>query len=314
MLPQLVRRVAQGAFVLLLVTMFTFFLVNLAPGGPSSVMRMGSSAEERAALMARMGLDRPLPVQYVDWLGGLVRGDFGTSLTGGDAVGPLIADRLANTVQLGLTVFAMLVLFGTVLGIVAALTHGGWGDFFINLISTIGMSVPDFWFGIMAIFLFAVELGWFPASSTVDAATLGPLELVPYLVLPVAVLSFSLAPNVIRYARTAMLEALGADYVRTARSKGLAGVTVVGKHALRNALIGVVSMLALLLPVLLSGTVVIESVFGWPGLGRLAVDAAMHRNYPIIMGVTVVTGAVVIATNILVDVLYMLIDPRVGRG
>lgn len=314
MLLQLVRRTAQGAVVLLMVTAFTFFLVNLAPGGPSSVMRMGSTAEERAALIARLGLDRPLHIQYADWLGGIVRGDFGRSLTGGDPVGPLVAERLANTVQLGLVVFALLVVFGTTLGIAAALARGGWPDFLINLVATIGMSVPDFWFGIMAIFLFAVELGWLPPSSTVDASSMGPLELLPYLVLPVGVLSFSLAPNVIRYARSAMLEALGADYVRTARSKGLGTLSVVGKHALRNALITVVAMLALLLPVLLSGTVVVETVFGWPGLGRLAVEAAMHRNYPIIMAVTVVSGAIVIATNILVDAVYMMIDPRIAHA
>lgn len=314
MLLQLVRRTAQGGVVLLMVTAFTFFLVNLAPGGPSSVMRMGSTAEERAALIARLGLDRPLHVQYADWLGGIVRGDFGRSLTGGDPVGPLVAERLANTVQLGLVVFALLVVFGTILGIAAALARGGWPDFVINLVSTIGMSVPDFWFGIMAIFLFAVELGWLPPSSTVDSSSMGPLELLPYLVLPVGVLSFSLAPNVIRYARSAMLEALGADYVRTARSKGLGTLSVVGKHALRNALITVVAMLALLLPVLLSGTVVVETVFGWPGLGRLAVEAAMHRNYPIIMAVTVVSGAIVIATNILVDAVYMMIDPRIAHA
>lgn len=314
MLLQLVRRMAQGAVVLLMVTAFTFFLVNLAPGGPSSVMRMGSTAEERAALIARLGLDRPLHIQYADWLGGIVRGDFGRSLTGGDPVGPLVAERLANTVQLGLVVFTLLVVFGTLLGIAAALARGGWPDFVINLVATIGMSVPDFWFGIMAIFLFAVELGWLPPSSTVDASSMGPLELLPYLVLPVGVLSFSLAPNVIRYARSAMLEALGADYVRTARSKGLGTLSVVGKHALRNALITVVAMLALLLPVLLSGTVVVETVFGWPGLGRLAVEAAMHRNYPIIMAVTVVSGAIVIATNILVDAVYMMIDPRIAHA
>lgn len=314
MLPELVRRTLQGIFVLFLVTVFTFLLVNLAPGGPSSVMRMGSSAEERAALMTRMGLDRPLPIQYADWVSGLIRGDFGTSLTGGDPVGPLIARRLWNTAQLSLTVFFLLMVFATALGILAALGRNSWLDILINIISTLGMSVPDFWLAIMAIYFFAVELHWFPASSTVDASSLTVLQLVPYLVLPVAVLSFALAPNVVRYARTAMLEALDADYVRTARSKGLSEFTVIGKHALRNASITVISMLALLLPVLLSGTVVVESVFGWPGIGRLAVEAAMQRNYPIIMGVTVVGGAIVIATNILVDAIYVLVDPRIARG
>ena len=315
MLPKILRRSLQGLFVLLLVTLFTFFLVNLAPGGPSSVMRMGSTAEERAALMTRLGLDRPLPVQYVDWLGHIVlHGDFGASLTGGDPVGPLLAQRLWNTAQLGLSVFVLLVVFATALGILAALRRNSWLDVVINVVATIGMSLPAFWLGIMAIFLFAVELQWFPASSTVDTAGIGFLRLAQYLVLPVAVLSFSLAPNVIRYARAAMLEALAADYIRTARSKGLREIAVVGKHAFKNALITVLSMLALILPVLLSGAVVIESVFGWPGIGRLAVEAAMNRNYPVIMGVTVIGGAIVIATNILVDVLYVLVDPRIAHG
>lgn len=314
MLPEIMRRTLQGVFVLFLVTLFTFFMVNLAPGGPSSVMRMGSSAEQRAALMTSMGLDRPLPVQYADWVSGLVRGDFGTSLTGGESIGPLLAQRLWHTTQLGLTVFLLLMVFATALGIVAALRRNSWLDFAVNFVSTLGMSVPEFWLGIMAIFLFAVELQWLPASSTVDTSTITVLQLVPYLILPVAVLSFALAPNVILYARTSMLEALGADYVRTARSKGLSEFAVVGKHAFRNALITVVSMLGLLLPVLLSGAVVVESVFGWPGIGRLAIEATMQRNYPVIMAVTVVGGAIVIGTNILVDIIYVLIDPRIARG
>lgn len=314
MLPEIMRRTLQGLFVLFLVTLFTFFMVNLAPGGPSSVMRMGSSAEQRDALMTSMGLNRPLPVQYADWVSGIVRGDFGTSLTGGEPIGPLLAQRLWNTTQLGVTVFLLLMVFATALGIVAALRRNSWLDFAVNFVSTLGMSVPEFWLGIMAIFLFAVQLQWLPASSTVDASTLTVLQLVPYLILPVAVLSFALAPNVILYARTSMLEALGADYVRTARSKGLSEFVVVGKHAFRNALITVVSMLGLLLPVLLSGAVVVESVFGWPGIGRLAIEATMQRNYPVIMAVTVVGGAIVIGTNILVDIIYVLIDPRIARG
>lgn len=314
MLPEIMRRTLQGLFVLFLVTLFTFFMVNLAPGGPSSVMRMGSSAEQRDALMTSMGLNRPLPVQYADWVSGIVRGDFGTSLTGGEPIGPLLAQRLWNTTQLGVTVFVLLMVFATALGIVAALRRNSWLDFAVNFVSTLGMSVPEFWLGIMAIFLFAVQLQWLPASSTVDASMLTVLQLVPYLILPVAVLSFALAPNVILYARTSMLEALGADYVRTARSKGLSEFVVVGKHAFRNALITVVSMLGLLLPVLLSGAVVVESVFGWPGIGRLAIEATMQRNYPVIMAVTVVGGAIVIGTNIVVDIIYVLIDPRIARG
>ncbi len=314
MLPRILRRLGQGLFVLFLVTIFTFILVHLAPGGPSTVMRMGSTAAEREALRHSLGLDRPLPVQYLTWIGGVVRGDFGASLTGGEAVGPLIAQRLWNTVKLGAAVFVLIVVFGTLFGVLAALRRNSWLDFLVNLLSTLGMSVPDFWLGIMAILLFAVELHWFPASSTIDASSTGVLELIPYLVLPVTVLTFAVIPNIVRYARAAMLEAMGADYVRTARSKGLRQTTVVMKHAFKNALISVVSMLGMLLPVLLSGAVITESVFGWPGIGRLAVEAAMNRNYPVIMGVTVVAGAIVIVTNIVVDTVYILIDPRIAHG
>jgi len=314
MLPRILRRLGQGIFVLLLVTIFTFLLVHLAPGGPSSVMRMGSTASEREALRHSMGLDRPLPVQYLTWVGGVVHGDFGASLTGGQPVGPLIAQRLWNTVKLGMSVFVLIVIFGTLFGVLAALRRNSWLDFLVNLLSTLGMSIPDFWLGIMSILLFAVELHWFPASSTIDTSSTGPLQLIPYLALPVAVLTFAVIPNIVRYARAAMLEAMSADYIRTARSKGLRQATIVLKHAFKNALISVVSMLGLLLPVLLSGAVITESVFGWPGIGRLAVEAAMNRNYPVIMGVTVVAGAVVILTNILVDTLYILIDPRIAHG
>lgn len=314
MLPRIFRRLGQGILVLFLVTVFTFVLVHLAPGGPSSVMRMGSTAAERAALRHSLGLDRPLPVQYLVWIGGVLHGNFGTSLTGGQPVGPLIAHRLWNTAKLGITVFVLILVFGTLFGVLAALRRNSWLDFVVNFISTVGMSVPDFWLGIMSILLFAVELHWFPASSTIDTTSTGVFQLVPYLALPVAVLTIAVIPNIVRYARAAMLEAMGADYVRTARSKGLTQATIVLKHAFKNALISVISMLGLLLPVLLSGAVITESVFGWPGIGRLAVQAAMNRNYPIIMGVTVVAGAVVILTNIVVDTLYMLIDPRIGHG
>jgi peptide/nickel transport system permease protein len=314
MLPRILRRLGQGLFVLLLVTVFTFVLVHLAPGGPSSVMRLGSTAAERAALRHQLGLDKPLPVQYLIWIGGVLHGNFGASLTGGEPVGPLIAQRLWNTVKLGVSVFAMILVFGTLFGVLAALRRNSWLDFLVNLASTLGMSIPDFWLGIMSILLFAVELHWFPASSTIDTSSTGVFQLVPYLVLPVGVLTFAVIPNIVRYARAAMLEAMSADYVRTARSKGLRQSTIVLKHAFKNALISVVSMLGLLLPVLLSGAVITESVFGWPGIGRLAVEAAMNRNYPVIMGVTVVAGAIVILTNIVVDTLYILIDPRIAHG
>lgn len=311
----IVQRLVQGAVVLFLVSLLTFFLINLAPGGPSSLVDFQSTAAEREARLARYGLDKPVHERYLLWLGGAVRGDLGTSINQGLPVRRLLGQRLGPTLWLGLASLALTALFGIALGIAAALRPNRWPDHLVGTIATLGMSIPNFWLGIIVIIVFAVQLGWLPASgvSSIGRAThLG--DRLEHLILPASVLAFSLMPNVVRVTRAALMEVMSADYVRTARSKGLVERRILTKHMLRNALVPVTSMLGLITTVLFSGSVVIESVFGYPGIGRLAIEAANGRDYPVILGVTLLAGAIVVAVNLIVDILYAVIDPRIRHG
>jgi peptide/nickel transport system permease protein len=314
MLGFLGRRAAQGALVLLLISLVTFFLINLAPGGPSAAARFESTAEERAAIQKQLGLDRPLLVRYVGWATGAVQGNFGSTLSGGQPVAPILRQRLGTTVQLGLSALLLSVVVGIPLGILTAIRRNSALDHVVNALSTLGMSVPDFWTGIMAILLFAVTLKVLPASGLADmSAGFSLLEWLRHMILPAGVLAFVMLPNLVRFTRASLLEVLGADYLRTARAKGVREWSVIVKHALRNAFVPIVAMIGLILPALLSGSVIIESVFGLPGVGRLAVDAALGRDYNTIMAVTLAAGAIVIVTNLAVDLAYTVIDPRIGH-
>lgn len=309
------NRLAQGILVLFLISLVTFSLINFAPGGPSSLVNMESTAEQREARLRQYGLDQPAPVRYVRWLAGAIRGELGDSINQGLPVERLLAQRLSVTLQLAGYALLLTALFGVVLGVLGALHHNRWPDHIVSIVTTIGMSVPNFWLGIVMIIVFAVSLGWLPASGN---ATLGSgfdlADRLRHAALPAGVLAFSLMPNVVRVTRSALLEVLASDFVRTARAKGLPQRGIVWKHTLRNALVPVISILGLITTVLLSGSVVIESVFGWPGLGRLAIDAASGRDYPVIMGVTVAVGAITVLVNLIVDLLYAVADPRIRYG
>jgi len=299
--------------VLLLVSAFTFFLVNLAPGGPSAAVSLERTAAEREALYRQYGLDKPVAVRYLTWLSGVVRGDLGTSLTQGLPVGGLLLQRLGNTLQLALTALVLTALLGVTLGVLAAVTQNRWPDHLISSVATLGMSVPGFWLGIVSIILFSVKLGWLPSSGVASiGGSFSLLDRVQHLVMPASVLAFTLLPNVVRVARSAMLEVLSSDYVRTAKAKGLPNRAVLLKHTFKNALVPVIAILGLITTVLFSGSVVIESVFSWPGLGRLAIEAANGRDYPVILGVTLVAGTIVVVVNLLVDILYAAVDPRIS--
>ena len=307
------RRALQGILVLLLVSAFTFFLVNLAPGGPSAAVSLERTAAEREALYRQYGLDKPVAVRYLSWLGNIVQGDLGTSLNQGLPVGGLLVQRLGNTLQLALSALFLTALFGIALGVLAAVTQNRLPDHLISSVATLGMSVPGFWLGIVGIILFSVKLGWLPSSGIASVGTpFSLLDRMQHLVLPAGVLAFTLLPNVVRVARSAMLEVMRSDYVRTAKAKGLPERSVLLKHTFKNALVPVIAILGLITTVLFSGSVVIESVFSWPGLGRLAIEAANGRDYPVILGVTLVAGTIVIVVNLLVDILYAAVDPRIS--
>jgi len=307
------RRALQGLLVLLLVSAFTFFLINLAPGGPSAAVSLERTAAEREALYRQYGLDQPVVVRYVRWLGGALRGDLGTSINQGLPVGALLVQRTGNTLQLAFAALLLTALFGVLLGILAAVFKNRWPDHLVGSLATLGMSVPGFWLGIVAIIVFSVRLRWLPSSGVATVGeTFSLLDRLRHLVLPAGVLAFTLMPNVIRVTRSALLEVLTSDYVRTARAKGLKGSAVLLKHTLKNALVPVIAILGLITTVLFSGSVVIESVFSWPGLGRLAIEAANGRDYPVILGVTLLAGVIVVVVNLLVDLLYAAVDPRIS--
>ncbi|MCA1666246.1 MAG: ABC transporter permease [Thermomicrobia bacterium] len=309
----IVSRLIQAAVVLILVTIITFSLIHLAPGGPSAVLSDTRLPPEMIAQQrANLGLDKPVYVQFLKWASGLARGDFGVSYTDERTVLSEIGQRLPNTLILAGTAFLLALIVSIPIGIYTAQRARSIPDHIVSGISFIGLSTPVFWFGIVLIIIFSVQLHWLPASGmrTINAPNSLP-DLLKHLLMPAFVLAMPTTAQFSRFVRASVLETLNQDYVRTARAKGLAPSIVTYRHVLRNALMPVVTIIGLTLPVVVTGAALTETVFGWPGMGRLAVDAASTRDYPVIMGVTVLVAAVVIFINLLTDLTYMAIDPRV---
>jgi peptide/nickel transport system permease protein len=310
----LTARAAGMLVVLFLVSVGTFLLIHLAPGGPSVMINPDLSGEDMLRIQRNLGLDQPLHVQYARWLGTLLRGDLGFSLNFGTRVSALIRDRLPNTLALGVAAFLFSTLMGVSLGVLSALRPRSPLDQAVTIASFMGLSLPPFWFGLLLILLFSVFLQALPSSGMYPSdGTRGVLAVARHFVMPVLVLGLLNLAEITRYTRAAMLEALGSDYIRTAQAKGLAPARIVASHALKNSLLPVLTILGVVLPRLLGGAVVTESVFGWPGIGRLAVQAAQTRDYPLVMGLTLVAAVLVVTINLLVDVLYAAVDPRVRR-
>ncbi|MGH7745296.1 MAG: ABC transporter permease, partial [Candidatus Dormibacteria bacterium] len=259
-----------------------------------------------------LGLDKPVYVQYFEWLGRALRGDFGTSFGDGRPVLAVILDRVPATLELMLTAFALSVILAFAVGIFSALRRDSLFDYLITILSYAGMSMPIFWLGILVIMEFGARLHWLPTAGMGTAGQ--PFSLADnlrHLILPVCVLAaFTLAQES-RYVRASMLEAIDQDYIRTARAKGLAERTVILRHALRNALIPVVTVLTLDAAYLLSGALVTETVFAWPGMGRLFYDSLRESNYPVVIGIAVLVSILVVLLNIVADVLYAVFDPRI---
>src|SRR5438067_9800767 len=312
MLRIAVQRFVQGVIVLVLVSAITFLLVNLAPGGPASLMRMDATPEQREALSRRFGLDQPILVRYAQWLGGALHGDLGVSLSSNEPVAFRIGQRLPNTLLLAGTALVLSILVGIPMAVVAALRRNSLPDFVVAMVSVLGLSVPAFWLGIILILAFSVSLRLLPSSGIASSDDEGDLvDRLQHLIMPVLVLSTTVLPYVVRFTRSALLDVLHQDYVRTATAKGLSRVRVVYGHALRNALVPVVSVVGTLIPRLVGGAVVTEAIFGWPGMGRLALEAASGRDYPLIVAITVVVAAVVVLSSLVVDLAYTWLDPRI---
>ncbi|TMC75373.1 MAG: ABC transporter permease, partial [Chloroflexi bacterium] len=263
----LVQRLALGALVVLFASALTFFFINLAPGGPASIMRFDVTAEQREALIKAMGLDRPVPERYVEWLTAALHGDLGSSLLTNEPVATRIGDRLPNTLTLAGSALLIAIVAGIPMGVVQALRRGRLVDHLLSLFSAIGLAVPVFWLGIVLILVFAVSLRLLPSAGVTSVASDTLADRLSHLILPAFALATTILPTVVRFMRSATIEVLDEDYIRTAASKGLGPRLIVTRHALRNALIPVVSAVGALIPRLLGGTVVTEAVFGWPGMG-----------------------------------------------
>jgi peptide/nickel transport system permease protein/oligopeptide transport system permease protein len=303
MTTYIARRLLIVFPTLLGVLLVVFFMVRLAPGDPA-VLLAGEFAtpETLADIRERFGLDQPLHVQLGLYMVNISQGDLGESVRTRQPVTEMLADFLPNTMQLALGAMLVALLIGIPAGIIAAIRPGTPIDLLVMLGALIGISMPTFWFGLMAILIFSVYLGWFPVAGT------GTLW---HLVLPAITLGTGIASVLARMTRSAMLEVLSQDYIRTARAKGVAGRVVVFKHALRNALIPIVTITGLLFGGLLEGAVIVETVFAWPGIGQLVVSSILARDYPVVQGAVLLIAVVFILINLLVDLLYGVIDPRI---
>ncbi|HEY3080912.1 MAG TPA: ABC transporter permease [Chloroflexota bacterium] len=312
MLTYLARRWLALLPTLLLASVLIFAIIQLSPGDPVR-MKLGTEAspEEVANERERLGLDRPVPYRYAVWLSDVARLNLGRSLVNNKPVVDLVAEAFPNTLRLSLTAFALAVLIGLPLGSLAAVRHNGRVDTLITGLNALGLAVPAFFVGMMLILVFAVSLQWLPPSGVGNPSQPWYANL-RYLVLPVATITLSNLSVFSRFVRSAMIDVLGADYVRTARAKGVPELAVIGRHAFRNALIPVVTVLGIQFSRLLGGAVVTEAVFSYPGLGRLVVTSILNRDYPVVQGALMLVVAVFLVTSIVIDLSYTWLDPRVG--
>jgi peptide/nickel transport system permease protein len=313
------RRLIEAVPLLLLISMAVFFVLQILPAGPLSVYENDPSltTEDLERLEERFGLNDPIPVRYAKWLSTFARGDLGYSLVTHQAVGVMIGDRLPNTLYLMTVAFVVTLLIALPIGIISALKQYSLVDHVATMLSFVGYAVPPFWSGLMVIILFSVQfkewgLPSLPASGMVTLGADGGIgDRISHLVLPVSVLALFNAAHYTRYVRSSMLEVLHQDYVRTARAKGLAEQWVVWAHALKNAALPVVTVITLDLPMLFSGAVVTESIFAWPGMGRLFLESAFRFDYAVLMGVVTITAGLVIISTLVADVVYAWLDPRI---
>lgn len=309
-------RLVQAALLLLLVSVATFALLHLTPGDPGALLYgLSASPRDMAQLRERWGLDAPLYVQYLKWLANVATGDLGRSYQDGRPVLTVISERLPATLLLAGTALALATLVGVGMGVLSASRRGSWLDRAATFLATAFYSTPAFWLGILLILLFSVGLGWLPSGGMrTPGSTVELGDLAGHLALPALALALRDAGLFARVTRAALLEVLAEDYLRTAAAKGLGRPTILLRHALRNALLPVLTLLGMSVPGLLSGAVVIETVFGWPGLGRLAIESALQRNYPVILGEVLLVAALALLGSLLADLAYSIADPRVGRA
>lgn len=305
MLRYLGRRLAQSVLVLAVVTVLVFLIARIS-GNPVDVMvPIGTPPAQRLAIMHQLGLDQPLPLQFLHFVGGAVHGDFGMSTRFQEPAMQLVLEHLPNTIELALTATLLAVLVGVPLGVLAAVRRGNTVDTVIGVVSTFGQAIPSFWLGILLILLFGVRLGWLPVAGQSGPAS---------LIMPAISLAVIPLVSILRLARSSMIEVLQRDFVRTARAKGLRRLEVIGRHVLPNGLVSVIAFTGILLGGLLGGAVITEQIFAWPGVGQLAVQSIEARDYAVVQALTLLSATMVVAMNLLADLCYLALDPRVRES
>ncbi|WP_114948561.1 ABC transporter permease [Microvirga calopogonii] len=316
MLPYILKRLTTGMLMLVALSMLVFALLRLAPGDPIDAYvnpNVAMSQAEMDALRTRLGLDQPLPVQYLAWLQAAATGDLGYSIQrNGVRVLPLVLERIGPTILLMAAGLAIAIVVGIAAGIVSAVRRNSATDVGFSVIAFFGISSPAFLTAILGLYLFSVVLHWAPSGGMLTpGAPFSVGDLLAHLILPACLLSIGHAALIMRYMRGSLLEVLNQDYVRTARAKGVKEFWVIMKHAVRNALLPVVTLIGSTIGIAVGGAIFIESVFNWPGMGLLMINAVDTRDYPVIMGATLIIGACVIVVNLLTDIAYAAVDPRV---
>ena len=301
----IIKRILSGIFTIWITTMAVTLLIHLVPGDPVQIMfaqSQSTTPEQLEQIRHQLGLDRPIYEQYIMYMGRVVRGDFGTTIRGNQPVLDLLLGRLPNTLLLAFSSLVITILVGVTAGFFAAYKRGTWLDATLMTGAIVGISIPSFWLGLMLMYVFSIRLGWLPVSGT-DFKN---------LILPAITLGLANAAAVSRLTRSSMLDVLSQDYMRTARAKGLSESTVLSHHAFRNGMINVVNMLGLQFTYMMGGAIVVENVFAWNGIGRLAIQSIFQRDYPTIQGFILIFATVVVAVSILLDIVYVWIDPRIS--
>lgn len=309
----LIGRLWQSVILLLLVSLIGFMVLNLAPGGPLSqyALTPGMTKETLDRIAEEMGLNRPLAIQYFDWLWNLVRGDWGRSFRDGRPVLEVIGSHLFATLLLMGSSTLLSVVLGGWIGIRSAVRQGSTFDYSMTIFAFVALSIPTFWFGLVSIFVFSLWLGWLPAGNmyTVGDGSVGDIAI--HLIMPTIVLALVNVAVWARYVRAATLEVINQDFVRTAKAKGLAPRRILMKHIVGNALVPMITLAGMQLPTLLGGALVTETVFTWPGMGRLFLDSLGYNDYPVVMGLLMFSAILVLVGNLLADVLVAMVDPRI---
>ncbi|MBU2515399.1 ABC transporter permease [bacterium] len=312
MLIYILKRLIQLVPVLLIVSVIVFSLIHLIPGDPVDVM-MGEGYSDPVAekiLRAQMHLDKPIPIQYAYWIGNVLKGDFGKSAITRQPIIDMILARFPATILLALSAALVAIVISIPAGIIAAVRRNTIADYFAMGISLGGISIPNFWLGVMLILVFSQFLELLPSMGYMPFFT-SPWEAIRHLIMPAITLGTAMAASLTRFTRSEVLEELRQDYVRTARAKGVTGRLVVMKHVLKNSLIPTITVVGLQIGGLLEGAVITETVFAWPGIGRLAIQAVFERDYPLVQGIVLVAAVVYVLINLLVDIIYTLLDPRI---